>query len=69
MITKSYSVCTYSYCGNEAEKNRTDGYASGVLYNRAEGREITGYRLVTNELFIDLLLPTLEVAWRIAYQN
>ena len=38
MIKKSYSGCTYSYCGNEAEKNRTDGYASGVLYNRAEGR-------------------------------
>ena len=38
MIKKSYSACTYSYCGNEAEKNRTDGYASGVLYNRAEGR-------------------------------
>jgi len=39
MIRKSYSGCTYSYCGNEAEKNRTDGYASGVLYNRAEGRD------------------------------
>ena len=38
MIKKSYSACTYSYCGNKAEKNRTDGYASGVLYNRAEGR-------------------------------
>ena len=38
MIKRSYSGCTYSYCGNEAEKNRTDGYASGVLYNRAEGR-------------------------------
>ena len=38
MIKRSYSTCTYSYCGNEAEKNRTDGYASGVLYNRAEGR-------------------------------
>jgi len=38
MIKRSYSACTYSYCGNEAEKNRTDGYASGVLYNRAEGR-------------------------------
>ena len=30
---------------------------------------MTGYRLVTNDLFIDLLLPTLEVAWRIAYRN
>ena len=38
MIRRSYSACTYSYCGNEAEKNRTNGYASGVLYNRAEGR-------------------------------
>ena len=38
MIRKSYSACTYSYCGNEAEKNRTNGYASGVLWNRAEGR-------------------------------
>ena len=38
MISRSYSACTYSYCGNEAEKNRTGGYASGVLYNRAEGR-------------------------------
>jgi prepilin-type N-terminal cleavage/methylation domain-containing protein len=36
MIKKSYSGCTYSYCGNEAEKNRTGGY--GNLYNRAEGR-------------------------------
>ena len=36
MISKSYSACTYSYCGNEAEKNRTGGYAN--LYNRAEGR-------------------------------
>ncbi len=36
MIRRSYSACTYSYCGNEAEKNRTGGYAN--LYNRAEGR-------------------------------
>ena len=36
MIKKSYSACTYSYCGNEAEKNRTGGY--GNLYNQAEGR-------------------------------
>ena len=38
MISRGNFACTYSYCGDEAEKNRTDGYASGVLYNRAEGR-------------------------------
>ena len=37
MISRSYSGCTYSYCGNEAAKNGTGGYAN-LYYNRAEGR-------------------------------